>query len=68
LGFPMPTSNRLAFPHSPTSESVTSRTAVYGPVRTVVFLWAVWPTNRNENLCTMNPGARRQGSLSHWMS
>jgi RNA-directed DNA polymerase len=36
LGFPMPTSNRLVFPHSSTSESVTSRTAVYGPVRTVV--------------------------------
>ena len=33
----MPTSNRLAFPHSLTSESVTSRTAVYGPVRTVVW-------------------------------
>ena len=37
LGFPMPTSNRLVFPHSLTSESVTSRTAVYGPVRTVVW-------------------------------
>ena len=33
----MPTSNRLVFPHSSTSESVTSRTAVYGPVRTVVW-------------------------------
>jgi hypothetical protein len=53
----MLTSNRLVFPHSQTNESLTSRTAVYGPVRTVVFLWADWPTNSDENLCTMNPGA-----------
>lgn len=33
----MPTSNRLAFPHLSSSESVTSRPAVYGPVRTVVW-------------------------------
>jgi hypothetical protein len=37
----MPTSNRLVFPHSSTSESVTSRTAVYGPVRTVVWQGSV---------------------------
>jgi hypothetical protein len=37
----MPTSNRLVFPHSLTSESVTSRTAVYGPVRTVVWQGSV---------------------------
>ena len=41
LGFPMLTSNRLVFPHSSTSESVTSRTAVYGPVRTVVWQGSV---------------------------
>jgi hypothetical protein len=29
LGSPMPTSNRLVFPHSLTSESVTSRIAMY---------------------------------------
>jgi hypothetical protein len=40
-GFPMPTSNRLVFPHSLTDESVTSRTAVYGPVRTVVWQGSV---------------------------
>ena len=33
----MLTSNRLVFPHSQTNESLTSRTAVYGPVRTVVW-------------------------------
>jgi hypothetical protein len=44
------------------------RLALGAPRSAVVFLWAVWPTNRYENLCTMNPGARRQGSLSHWMS
>jgi hypothetical protein len=33
----MPTSSRLVFLHLSTSESVTSRTAVYGPVRTVVW-------------------------------
>jgi hypothetical protein len=37
----MPTSKRLVFPHSLTSESVTSRTAVYGPVRTVVWQGSV---------------------------
>ncbi len=37
----MPTSNRLGFPHSLTSDSVTSRTAVYGPVRTVVWQGSV---------------------------
>jgi hypothetical protein len=37
----MPTSNRLVFPHSLMSESVTSRTAVYGPVRTVVWQGSV---------------------------
>ena len=42
-GFPMPTSNRLAFLHSSRNEGLTSRTAVYGPVRTVVFLWAHGP-------------------------
>jgi len=31
----------LVFPHSLTSESVTSRTAVYGPVRTVVWQGSV---------------------------
>ena len=40
-GFPMPTSNRLVFPRSLTSHSVTSRTAVYGPVRTVVWQGSV---------------------------
>jgi hypothetical protein len=49
LGFPMSTSNRLVFPHSLTSKGVTPRTAVYGPVRTVVFLWAERPTNSYEN-------------------
>jgi hypothetical protein len=33
----MPTSNRLVFPHLSRNKSVTSRTAVYGPVRTVVW-------------------------------
>ena len=33
----MLTSNRLVFPHWSRNESVTSRTAVYGPVRTVVW-------------------------------
>ena len=37
LGFPMATSNRSVFPHALISESVTFRTAVYGPVRTVVW-------------------------------
>jgi len=37
----MATSNRLVFPHSLISESVTSRTAVYGPVRTVVWQGSV---------------------------
>ena len=37
----MPTSNRLVFPPSLTSDSVTSRTAVYGPVRTVVWQGSV---------------------------
>src|SRR4051794_8419653 len=37
----MPTSNRLVFPRSLTSDSVTSRTAVYGPVRTVVWQGSV---------------------------
>jgi hypothetical protein len=37
----MPTSNRLVFLHSLMSESVTSRTAVYGPVRTVVWQGSV---------------------------
>jgi hypothetical protein len=37
----MPTSNRLVFPHSLIRESVTSRTAVYGPVRTVVWQGSV---------------------------
>ena len=36
-GFPMPTSNRSVFRHCSRSVSVTSRTAVYGPVRTVVW-------------------------------
>ena len=36
----MPTSNRSVFPHC-SSESVTSRTAVYGPVRTVVWQGSV---------------------------
>jgi hypothetical protein len=33
----MPTSDRLVFPHLWMNESVSSRTAVYGPVRTVVW-------------------------------
>jgi hypothetical protein len=37
----MPTLNRLVSPHSLTSESVTSRTAVYAPVRTVVWQGSV---------------------------
>jgi hypothetical protein len=37
----MPTSNRLVFPHLLMRESVTSRTAVYGPVRTVVWQGSV---------------------------
>src|SRR4051812_35059186 len=37
----MPTSNRLVFPRSLTSDSVTSRTAVYGPVRAVVWQGSV---------------------------
>ena len=37
----MPTSNRLVFPPLLTSDSVTSRTAVYGPVRTVVWQGSV---------------------------
>jgi hypothetical protein len=37
----MPTSNRSVFPRSSTSDSVTSRTAVYGPVRTVVWQGSV---------------------------
>jgi hypothetical protein len=37
----MPTSNRLVFPHSSTHEGLTSRTAVYGPVRTVVWQGSV---------------------------
>jgi hypothetical protein len=37
----MPTSNRLVYPHWSTSKSVTSRTAVYGPVRTVVWQGSV---------------------------
>jgi hypothetical protein len=37
----MPTSNRLVFPRSLTSKGVTSRTAVYGPVRTVVWQGSV---------------------------
>jgi hypothetical protein len=36
-GFPMPISNRLAFLRWPRSDGATSRTAVYGPVRTVVW-------------------------------
>ena len=37
----MPTSNHSVFQHSLTSESLTSRTAVYGPVRTVVWQGSV---------------------------
>jgi len=37
LGFPMPTSNRLVFLRSSTRNGINSRTAVYGPVRTVVW-------------------------------
>jgi hypothetical protein len=37
----MPTSNRLVFPHLWMNESVSSRTAVYGPVRTVVWQGSV---------------------------
>ena len=37
LGFPMPTSNRLVFLHSLRRNGINSRTAVYGPVRTVVW-------------------------------
>ena len=37
LGFPMPTSNLLVFLHWSTREGVTSQTAVYGPVRMVVW-------------------------------
>jgi len=37
----MLTSNRLVFPSSLTSNSVTSRTAVYGPVGTVVWYRSV---------------------------
>ena len=33
----MPISSRSAFPHWSTKASVTDRTAVYGPVRTVVW-------------------------------
>jgi hypothetical protein len=33
----MPISNRSVFLHWSTSNGVTSRTAVYGPVRTVVW-------------------------------
>ena len=33
----MPISNRSAFLRWPKSDGVTSRTAVYGPVRTVVW-------------------------------
>jgi hypothetical protein len=37
----MPTSNRSAFLRWSTSNGVTSRTAVYGPVRTVVWQGSV---------------------------
>lgn len=37
----MPISNRLVFLYWLTSSSVTSRTAVYGPVRTVVWQGSV---------------------------
>ncbi len=37
VGFPMPTSNRWDYLHWSRSDGVTSRTAVYGPVRTVVW-------------------------------
>jgi hypothetical protein len=37
----MPTSNRLVFHHWSKSNSVTTRTAVYGPVRTVVWQGSV---------------------------
>jgi hypothetical protein len=36
-GFRMPISSRSAFPHWSTKARVTDRTAVYGPVRTVVW-------------------------------
>jgi hypothetical protein len=37
----MPTSNRSVYLRWSTSNSVTSRTAVYGPVRTVVWQGSV---------------------------
>jgi hypothetical protein len=37
----MPTSNRLVFRRWSKSNSVTNRTAVYGPVRTVVWQGSV---------------------------
>jgi hypothetical protein len=40
-GFPMPTSNRSVYVRWSTSNGVTSRTAVYGPVRTVVWQGSV---------------------------
>ena len=60
-GFSMPISNRLSFRHCSTSGGLSSRTAQYGPVRRVVFVWGDWPTNRDENLCTINPGAGGNG-------
>jgi hypothetical protein len=60
-GFPMPTLNRLVFLRSSTRNGINSRTAVYGPVRTVVFLWADWPTDSYENLCTMIPARGGKG-------
>jgi hypothetical protein len=39
--FPMPTSNRLDFHHWSRVDGLASRTAVYGPVRTVVWQGSV---------------------------
>lgn len=42
-------SQSLGLPSFTDERGLTSRTAVYGPVRTVVLLWAERPTNRYEN-------------------
>ena len=47
------------------ADRLTRRTAGCGPACPVVFLWADWPTNRDENLCTMNPGAGGGKGRSH---
>jgi len=67
----MPTSNRLVFPRSLTSDSVTSRTAVYGPVRTVVWQGSVGDRRPYADLVgkglPISMSARRQIKRDLWV-